>query len=46
VICDGVVLPSLVLSLKRGCHRGGAEALRVVDPKSVEKNIVRISHEI
>ncbi len=40
--CDGVVVPSLELSLKGDATAAGAKALRVAS-MSVEKNSVRIS---
>ncbi len=42
-LCDCVVLPSLELSLQEAAPHGGAEALRAVAPKSVKKNVLRIS---
>jgi len=35
---SGIIAPE-------GCHSGGAEAWTCRSPKSVKKNIVRISHE-
>jgi len=43
-LCDGVVLPYPESSFQRGCHSGGAEALRAADLKEAsEKNSVGIS---
>ncbi len=44
--CGCVVVPSLELSLQRVCHSGGGETLPAVAPKSVKKNILKISSEI
>jgi len=45
VLCDGVVVPPLELSLQRGCHSGGGGGITCRSPKSVEKNILRVSYE-
>jgi len=42
-LCDCVVLPFLELSLHGGATAAGAEAFHAVAPKSVKKNILRIS---
>jgi len=44
VLRDGVVFPSLELSLQRGCHSGGGVGITCRNPRSVEKNIVGISN--
>jgi hypothetical protein len=44
-LCDCVVLPSRELSLQGGATAAGAEAFHAVAPKSVNKNILRISPE-
>jgi len=40
VLCDCVVLPSLELSLQRGCHSGGGGGIKWRSPKGALRKIL------